>query len=112
MGALVGQRCFSTNSDAADAFFSAAQPAYTAGSTSYRSWLEKNVSNVWQIKRESISSTGVITTLTTSNATVPTFPACTESAPFLDGMTIGWGVAAAMAAAWGIRFLQRALATR
>lgn len=111
MGALVGTRCFSSNVDASDAFFSGKDPSYTAGVTSYLSWFEKTA-GVWQIKRQSIASNGAVTSLTTSNATVPTFPACTESAPFFDGMTIGWGIAAAMGAAWGIRFLQRALATR
>jgi hypothetical protein len=34
---------------------------------------------------------------------------CDYSAPFLDGMTIGWGVAAAMVAAVSFKLLRRAL---
>jgi len=111
MGAQFQNRCFPTNSEAVDAFFLAQGPSYTPGATSYQSWYEK-VAGVWQIKRQSIASDGVVTNLTSSNATQPTFPECSESQPFLDGMAIGWGVAAAMCAAFGIRFLQRALATR
>jgi len=109
MGALVGDRCFSTNADAADYFFSKKDPSYTAGATSYVSWFEKNVSNVWQIKRQSISSTGVITNLTSSNATVPTFAACNVMDNFSDGMVLGWGVAAAMIAVFAVKFIAKGL---
>ena len=108
MGALFNQTCYATNAEAADAFFLAQGPFYTAGSTSYLGWFEKNATT-WQIKRQSISSSGTVTTLTASNATVPTFPACTQSQNFTDGMTLGWGVAAAMVAAFGVKFLARAL---
>lgn len=107
MGSLVGNKCFASNSDAANAWFSAKDPSYTAGSTSYLSWFEY-VGSVWQIKRQSISSTGVITNLTSSNATVPTFPTCDQSADFMDGITIGWGVVLAMVIAWSYRAMQRA----
>lgn len=108
MGARYGTTCYATNTDAADAYFSSSGPFYTAGSTSYNSWFEKNVSNVWQLKRQSISSTGTVTNLTTSNATVPTFPTCDQSEQFLDGVAVGWGIAAAMVAVWGFRLMMRA----
>lgn len=103
MGFLVGQKCFSTNADAADAFFSSKEPSYTAGATSYQSWYEKSVSGVWQIKRQAIASGGSISNLATSNATVPTFPACDETAMFVDGMTVGWLLAGVLVLAWGLR---------
>jgi len=109
MGALVGERCFATNTDAADFFFSKKDPGYTAGDTSYLSWFEKSVGNVWQIKRQSISPTGVITNLATSNATVPTFAACDQMAPFSDGMTLGWGVASAMLVVFAVKFIAKGL---
>lgn len=108
MGARLGDRCYSSNSDAADAFFTSQGVGYTAGSTSYLGWFEKNGAT-WQIKRQSIASGGVITNLTTSNATVPTFPACNVIDNFNDGLLLGWGVAAAMLAAYGIKFLARGL---
>jgi len=109
MGFLVGERCFDTQAQAADQWFSGKEPSYTAGSTSYVSWFEKNVSNVWQINRQSISSTGTITNLTTSNATVPVFPSCTVTDNFNDGMLLGWGVAAAMIGAYAIKFIAKGL---
>lgn len=39
----------------------------------------------------------------------PTFTACDTSEAFLDGTLMGWGVLAAMAAAWGIKQMGRAL---
>lgn len=108
MGSLFQGKCFANNTEAADAFFLAREPAYTAGATSYQSWYEKSVGGVWQIKRQSISSTGVVTNLTTSNATVPTFVACYQAGDFKDGAVIGWGVASAMILVACIKLLQRA----
>lgn len=109
MGSRFNDKCYSTNADAADAFFLEQGPFFTSGATSYVGWFEKNVSNVWQIKRQSIASNGTITTLTTSNATVPTFPTCTPLDSMNDGLTLGWGIAAAMVAAYAIRFLANGL---
>lgn len=100
MGALLGSVCYPTQSDAVDAHFTGKGPSYTAGATSYVSWFEK-VGGVWQIKRQSIASTGVITNLTSSNATVPSFPVCDEVMPFNDGLLVGWGIATVMVMAWG-----------
>lgn len=102
MGSLVNGKCFATNALAADDFFASKDPSYTAGTTSYLSWFEKSTGNVWQIKRQSISSTGTVTNLTTSNATVPTFPVCDESGQFNDGLALGWLVASVIVLAWGL----------
>jgi hypothetical protein len=108
MGSLFEGKCYASNTEAADAFFSAKEPSYTAGATSYQSWYEKSVSSVWQIKRQSISSSGVVTNLTTSNATIPTFVACDQAGDFKDGAIIGWGVASALIVAACLKMLQRA----
>lgn len=108
MGYRVGERCFATNTDAADFWFSGKDPSYTAGETSYVSWFER-VGTVWQIKRQSISSTGAITNLASANATVPTFSACDVSEQFMDGFTIGWAIAGAMVAAYAVKFIAKAL---
>lgn len=107
MGALFQNVCYSTSADAADAFFLAKGVSYTAGATSYQSWFEKNTSGVWQIKRQSISSSGAITNLTTSNATVPTFPTCDPTETFFDGLSVGWGIALVMAIAWSWHQMKR-----
>jgi len=106
MGALLGSVCYPTQSAAVDAHFAGKGPSYTAGATSYLSWFEQTA-GVWQIKRQSISSTGVITNLTTSNATVPTFPVCDDVAPFNDGLVVGWGIATAMVLAWGYSMIRK-----
>jgi len=108
-GFLAQGVCYSTNVSAADAHFLAQGPFYTAGATSYLGWFEKSAGLVWQIKRQSIASGGAITNLTTSNATVPTFPTCDTTEQFFDGMSLGWGVAAAIVAAWVIKNLRRGL---
>lgn len=106
-GYLRGSVCYSTNAEAADAHFLGSGPFYTSGSTSYLSWFEK-VSGVWQIKRQSISSTGVVNNLTASTATVPTFPTCDTTAEFTDGLAVGWGIAGLMIAAWGYSKVRQA----
>lgn len=108
MGYFVRGQCWQTLDQAKDGYFSTTGPFYVAGSTSYHAWFEK-VGAVWQLKRQSISSAGAITNLTTTNATVPAFAACDETQNFSDGMLLGWGVASAMVAVWCIRFLTRAL---
>lgn len=106
-GALLGGRCFASQGEALDAFYSGSNPAFTSGATSYLSEYVK-VSGVWKIQRYSISSTGTVTTLTASNAPVITFPACDTATYFLDGMTIGWGIATAMILVAAVKFLERA----
>lgn len=103
-GALLGDRCLSTQSAAVDAFFSGKDPSFTSGATSYLSWFEK-VGTVWQIKRQSIASNGTITTLTASNATTPVFPTCDPFQGFNDGQQVGWMIAAAMVTVYVIRKL-------
>jgi hypothetical protein len=84
-------------------------PAITSGATSYVSWFEKGGNpGVWQIKRQSIASNGAITNLTTSTATQPLFPVCTEAQTFTDGLTIGWGIASLMVAAYGYSMVRKA----
>lgn len=106
VGYLFRDQCFVSNAVAADAFFLAKESSYTAGTTSYLSWFEKSGA-VWQIKRQSISSTGVITNLTSSTATVPTFPTCDTTVNFTDGVTVGWGIATAMVMAWGFSMIRK-----
>lgn len=100
MGALLGTICYPSQADAVNAYFSGKGPSFTVGETSFISWYEQ-VSGVWKIKRQSISSTGVVTNLTESIATLPTFPTCDETATFTDGLTVGWGIATVMVLAWG-----------
>lgn len=108
MGSRVGDRCFDTVSEASDQFFSSQAVGHSAGVTSYLSWFEK-VGGVWYLKRESVASNGAVTSLGSSGATVPVFPACSVTDQFFDGMTIGWAVAGAMLLAYGVKLLARAV---
>lgn len=106
-GAVLGTRCFASADDAADAYFSGAAPSLVAGSTSYLNQFVK-VSGVWNLKQYSIDSGGTSTLVYTAVAAVPAFPSCDESAPFLDGMSIGWAISAALVAVACFKLMQKA----
>ena len=106
MGALYAGRCFIQSSDAVDAFYSSAPPSLVSGSVSYLTEFS-NVSGVWQIVRYSMDGSGVVNALSQSVAPVPSFPDCNPAQEFTDGHLMGWGVAAAMVAAWAITNLKR-----
>lgn len=107
-GYLFNRYCYPTSAQAADAYFSGSGPFHVPGATSYQSWYSKSAGN-WILQRITISSTGSSTTLNSVAMVTPTFASCDTSAVFLDGMTLGWGVAAAMVAAFAVKFLSRAL---
>lgn len=106
-GAIFGENCYPSNAEALDAYYSQVAPAQTPGTTSYVNEFVK-VSGVWQVKQYSVSSTGVWTTRSTTAAPVVTFPACDPSGSFMDGITVGWGVAAAMVLASSLVLIKRA----
>jgi hypothetical protein len=104
MGALHGATCYQDNTAAADAYFSAAAPALTSGSTSYLSYFE-NSGGTWLLIRKSIAENGNISNLSNVAAPIPSFPECNPAEQYLDGITLGWGIAAATIAAYAIKFL-------
>jgi hypothetical protein len=67
------------------------------------------VTGVWNIRKSTFSSTGVQTINYTKPVTAPVFPSCDVTASYFDGMQIGWGVVAAMAAAASVPFLKKAM---
>lgn len=107
-GALVGGRCFASQDAAADAFYSSAAPAQTPGATTYLSEFVK-VSGAWKLRRYQVDSSGAVAVL--SDATLPatSFPVCDPAESFKDGMTVGWGVVAAMVLAWCVVVVRRGL---
>lgn len=104
-GFLAAGRCFASSADATDVYFSSFPPGVTSNATSYWTYFEK-AAGVWKVKSYSWSSTGVATLRFTVNAPTPTLAACEVDAAFFDGMTIGWGVVAAMVIAWGFRTMR------
>jgi len=96
--------CHSTLANATAAKWSEQPAGATAGTTSYLINPEWS-GTAWVLKKYTISSTGVITLNSTTNAPVLAFPPCDTFTNFQDGMALGWGVAAAMIAAYAIKFL-------
>lgn len=104
MGSLVGTICYDSAADALDAYYMAKEPSYTAGSTSYLSYFEKPGAD-WLIIRKSIAANGNISDLSSVTAPAVTFPACDPAEQFLDGMEIGWAIAASIISVYAIKHL-------
>jgi hypothetical protein len=105
-GAVYGDRCFSTPAEAVDAYYSVAAPALTSGSTSFLTQWVKD-SGVWWAKSWSLDSSGVATLRYNIPAPVPTFQACDPAQTFLDGVEVGWGIAAAVIMAACVMLMRR-----
>ncbi|MDO9448876.1 MAG: hypothetical protein Q7J21_00200 [Rugosibacter sp.] len=104
-GALFGDRCYASQSEAVDAFFSGSAPVLTSGSTSYLTEYTTDNTGIWFLKSWAIDSNGLHTLRYTVLAEYPTFPTCEPTEYFVDGVTIGWGIATAMILALCIKFL-------
>jgi hypothetical protein len=94
-GAILGNRCYPSQSDALDVLYSQMAPAQSAGLTSYVTQFVKSGA-AWYQSAYSIDATGVWSLRYSTLAPVPSFPACDPSEKFFDGLTMGWGVATAM----------------
>ena len=104
-GAIFSGRCYMSPAEAVDAYYSQTAPAFTSGEPSYL--LEVlNDAGHWMIYRWSISN-GVRTLDYTTAAPVPSFPSCDPSEKFLDGQTLGWGIASAMVAVAALMLVRR-----
>lgn len=115
MGSLVNNICYETTALAVDAYYSAKEPYfYMAGTTAYFSYYSKEATS-WSVERGSWSSAGDRISYTSVPAQTPSFPTCTFETPatneakFADGVTIGWGIAAAMAIAYSYKLIQRSI---
>ena len=107
-GALVGARCFASAQEATDAVYSAAPVSQAVGPTTYVSEFVF-ASGSWVVRRSVIAQDGAVTTMQDAAAPVLSFPACDTTAQFMDGMTVGWAIVAAMVAAWCVVSLKGAL---
>lgn len=110
-GFLYENICHPTLAAATAAYWSSVPVSLTPGTTSYVNaveWVGLGIPN-WYISRYTLSSTGVLTKNTQTLAPSQSFPTCDTTETFFDGMTLGWGVVGAMVAAFGIKFLARAL---
>lgn len=107
-GYLFHDVCYPTLAAATSAHWSVTPAHLTPGTTSYIADVVWSGS-AWVIKKYTLSSTGSLTLNSTTNAPTLAFETCDTMAKFNDGLSLGWGVVAAMAAVWGVRFISRAL---
>jgi hypothetical protein len=102
-GFIVGSSCL-LQSDAISALSSGALPTVNPASTTYYSQMVNNsgslLLNVYQVTTNG-------TVLYSSSPYQGTLVPCDTSTNFTDGVTIGWGVAAAIIGAWGVSYLKR-----
>lgn len=106
-GSQFGGNCYADANTAFGAYLAAGGAiSQTPGTTTYLNRFEF-VSGVWRMRVYTVSSTGTITLRGDNVYALPGFPACDPVAPFTDGMTIGWGVAAAMVAVAAIKLMRK-----
>lgn len=116
MGYLVGTSCFIDLPSAHDAWFSTLPPSsFSQGSYLYESiYLPDSVvgrssPSGWSRQTtEYPLSGGSSTSVTFYDLPSPAFPSCDPAQNFIDGLTVGWGVASALVAVAAIKMMQRA----
>lgn len=91
-----------------DAYYSAVAPSQTPGAVTYLSEFVKTTGG-WVLRRYQVGSDGSVGTLTDASLPSLSFPACDPQESFKDGMTMGWGVVAAMVAAWALVVMKKGL---
>lgn len=101
-------RCHASAADAVDAYYTAAVPQIVSGTVSYATTFTK-VGAVWKAQGYSIDAAGLWTLRYETLAPEPAFPDCDTAESFQDGMTVGWGIAAAMLVAWSFNYFRRSL---
>lgn len=107
-GYLYKTQCFPALADATAARWSDQEAGITAGTTSYLTDVQWS-GTAWVLKHYTLSSTGTLTLNTTTNMPVLSFPSCETTDNFADGAVLGWGVAAAMVAAFAVKFIAQGL---
>jgi hypothetical protein len=107
-GAILGGKCFPSQSAALDAYYGAMAPTSQPGTSTYFNAFVKDA-GVWKLNQYNVSAGGSWALLSTSAAPVPTFPDCDPAQSFLDGATLGWGVALCIVCAWCFRVLRMGL---
>lgn len=109
---LANNTCHASIAAAVDSYYSAVPIATSVtGLTSYT--LEYiSVAGVWYLQKTTYSNNGNVNINFTVPVVAPTFPDCDLTAPYFDGMAMGWGVVGAMAAALSVIFIKKSLFQR
>lgn len=101
MGALWNGQCYENDATAMSAYMSAKTFDALPGTTTYlNQFVWDDATATWRHKTYTVGTNGLWTLKT--NVGVPTvnFPDCDPVEKFTDGMTIGWGIATVMVAAY------------
>lgn len=105
-GFLAVGRCFASFGDALDAYYGAVPPAQTPGNPSYIGMFIKSSSG-WLHITNQYGPSGYSTEVSRVGPLSMLFPSCDPSESFFDGLTLGWGVVAAMVVAWAVLQMKR-----
>ena len=108
MGSLFQTKCYSSNSEAADVYYSSQPIVVVPGETMYMAQYSKVGTN-WNVAQYTKTGTSNWTLQSTKPVPFPAFPECNPSESFNDGMVIGWGIAAAMIAVWSVTHIRKGL---
>lgn len=108
-GAFYKGVCYENAAYATDALYSDVPPTFVAGPTEYMQTFYKLPSGAWQSLSFSKAPTATSWTFQAqANLPVHSFATCDPSTGFLDGVTVGWGVASVLAAVGALAFMKRA----
>lgn len=113
-GFSVGAVCYATTAQAVDAYYSTLNPVSASISSTVTLYVDySKTSGAWRKNTYQINSGGDYTLKTSTAVPSTVYGDCTTintpSENFTDGLLLGWGVAAAMVAAYAIHLLRRAL---
>ena len=107
-GALLGNTCLPSATDAADAYLSAQPVSFGNSGTTQIMTLYNKSGTTWRTQTYTKTTTATAWTLSsTTNLPALTFVTCNQSQPFTDGMVVGWGVAAAMIAVAALMHMRK-----
>lgn len=109
-------QCFGTSGDAIGAFWSS-QPVNLSGAASINVFYQSQaqlIAGTWTRVTDRCTQSTTTVTCTRAESVLPVYNpySCTLASPiddFADGAIVGWGVAAAMVAAWAITVLRKAI---
>ena len=112
MGYLYGGKCYNTKTDAQDAAYSAYPVTVWQDATYvYQRYFEPQPTSPsgWQRRTDKyVIESGTYVGAVSNNAMNLGLPECDYTAPFIDGMTMGWGVVTAMVVVACLVMMRRA----
>jgi hypothetical protein len=114
-GFLYAGTCFSSSSEAVDAYFGAIPPSISIDHATGFTHLVHYVGSAgnWAIERLQLDTAGAASLVYSTPVSAPVFQSCdtpnTPAEAYSDGLFLGWGVAAACVLAWGVMALRKGL---